>query len=203
MKNKHRDELMSAGKELFMRQSFLTVNIKDVCETAGISRVTFYKHFQSLDELILEVQMDLLRRMTAYVEQSAPIEGRGKERLESMLNGWINFALDHPGYIRFILLFDLHYEAYISNRDLHERYQRFIREEKENVFLIDVLHAGVSDGSLQSGINVLETAYFIFTSMMGILQKMSLNRMDHIEEKLEHARMPQLLVTMLMQYLSH
>ncbi|GJM71719.1 hypothetical protein HMSSN036_39350 [Paenibacillus macerans] len=95
LKNKNREELIAAGKELFMKQSFLNVNIKDVCGRAGVSRVTFYKHFQSMDELIFEVQMELLESMTEFVQRTAAGALNGKEQLRSMLDAWI----DLPGSI--------------------------------------------------------------------------------------------------------
>lgn len=196
LKNKNREELIAAGKELFMKQSFLNVNIKDVCGRAGVSRVTFYKHFQSMDELIFEVQMELLESMTEFVQRTAAGALNGKEQLRSMLDAWIDFAGQHPGYIKFILLFDLHYEAYESNQELKERYERFIDERKKQHFLGEALEAGKKDGSLNPDLDALETAQFIFTSMMGLLQKLSLTPMN------QWGLIPKQFAEMLMQHVS-
>ncbi|RRJ64946.1 TetR/AcrR family transcriptional regulator [Paenibacillus oralis] len=196
LKNKNREELIAAGKELFMKQSFLNVNIKDVCGRAGVSRVTFYKHFQSMDELIFEVQMKLLESMTAFVERTAAHATNGKEQLRFMLDAWIDFAGQHPEYIKFILLFDLHYEAYESNQELKERYERFIHERKEQHFLSEALEAGKKDGSLNPNLEALATAQFIFTSMMGLLQKLSLAPMS------QWGLIPKRFAEMLIQHVS-
>ncbi|MCM3699646.1 TetR/AcrR family transcriptional regulator [Paenibacillus macerans] len=196
LKNKNREELIAAGKELFMKQSFLIVNIKDVCGRAGVSRVTFYKHFQSLDELIFEVQMELLESMAEFVVRTAAGAINGKEKLRSMLDAWMDFAWQHPEYIKFILLFDLHYEAYESNQELKERYERFIHEKKEQHFLIAALEAGKKDGSLKPELEALETAQFIFTSMMGLLQKLSLAPMS------QWGLIPKRFAEMLIQHVS-
>jgi AcrR family transcriptional regulator len=200
VKNKNREELIAAGKKLFMNQSFLSVNIKDVCDMASVSRVTFYKHFQSMDELIFEVQMELLGSMTEFVAGAPSTKMNGREKLASMLHAWVEFACQYPQYIKFIILFDLHYEAYDSNQGLTERYENFVRGEKERHFLIDALESGIQDGSLKPDIEPLDTAHFIFTTMMGLLQKLSLTPKN--ENSSKNAEIPSRFVNMLVQYLS-
>ncbi|WP_150275063.1 TetR/AcrR family transcriptional regulator [Paenibacillus tepidiphilus] len=197
LKNKNREDLIAAAKELCMKQSFLSVNIKEVCLLAGVSRVTFYKHFQSMDELVMEVQMELLESMTEAVQTEAETAGNGKDNLLSMLEAWTAFARQHPDYIKFILLFDLHYEAYRTKPELMERYEGFIRGNKERHFLTGAIEAGIADGSLRAGLDPLDTAQFIFTAMMGMLQKFSLSPLAPEEPGIQER-----FVRMLMEHLS-
>lgn len=173
-KNKNKNDLIAVGKGLFLERGFFNISIKDVCALAGISRVTFYKHFQSMDELIFEVQMDILESMTSALEGQCAEMLSGREKLQLMLEAWVEFAEQNPAYIKFILLFDLHYGAYDTNKELKTRYESFIRERKEQNFLIGSIIAGINDGSLQPNLEPLETGQFIFTAMMGLLQKQSL-----------------------------
>ncbi|MEK5237373.1 TetR/AcrR family transcriptional regulator [Paenibacillus sp. FSL L8-0470] len=202
LRNKNREELIAAAKELFMKQSFLKVNIKDVCRVAGVSRVTYYKHFQSIDELIFEVQMEILQSMTQFVGRAASAEMNGKQMLASMLEAWIDYASQHPEYIKFILLFDLHYEAYDSSDELKVQYNNFVNREKERHFLMDALDIGFKDGSLKSDTEPLKTAHFIFMSMMGLLQKMSLIPKGDWNGELQDKQMAKRFVGMLVQHLS-
>lgn len=175
LKTRNREDLIAAAKELFIRESFLKVNVKEICSLAGISRVTFYKHFQSIDELVFEVQVEILENMTGYVKKASSAGMSGREMLVSMLNAWIEYGAAHPGCIRFILLFDLHYEAYEAGTALKTEYEAFIGREKEQHFLMNALEAGMKDGSLLQDPEPLETAHFIFTSMMALLQKMCMS----------------------------
>ena len=202
-KSKNREALIAAAKELCMRQSFLNVNIKDVCSAAGISRVTFYKHFQSMDELILAIQVEILESMTGYVKNAASTEMSGKEMLASMLEAWVNYASTHLGYIKFVLLFDLHYEAYDSGQQLKEQYNLFINREKEQHFLLDALQTGYMDGTLRPEPDPLNTAHFIFVSMMSMLQKMSLASEEDQSTIQSDLRFAKRFVEMLVQHLSN
>lgn len=67
---------------------------------------------------------------------------------------------------------------------------------------MDALEAGVKDGSLKFDTEPLSTAHFIFTSMMGLLQKMSLISKDDFNNELQDIQIANRFVDMLVQYLS-
>lgn len=50
-----REKLVQAGHELFYREGFLAVGLDRVLNDVGISKQTFYNHFESKDDLIVEV----------------------------------------------------------------------------------------------------------------------------------------------------
>lgn len=173
-KQQNREDLIGAGQQLFLERGFPGVAVKDVCELAGVSRVTYYKHFESIEELVFEVQMRALEHMTDFVQAADDSHGDGASRLLRTLEVWSAYAADHKAHMRFILLFDLHYDAYPPERKLQERYQAFIQAKKEQHFLNGPLEAGIHDGSLRSDLHLYDTGEFIFTAMMGLLQKLSL-----------------------------
>lgn len=202
LKNKNREDIIAAAKELFMKQSFLTVNIKEICSLAGVSRVTFYKHFQTMHELVFEVQIEILEGMALYVQKAPSAGMNGKEMLASMLQAWTDYASQHPGYIRFILLFDLHYEAYDSGKELRAQYEQFIGRKKERHFLLEALETGAKDGTLKPDAEPVKTAQFIFTSMMAFLQKMSLMPGEGWHNGSHQIRIAERFAGMLVQHLS-
>ncbi|RAI85878.1 MULTISPECIES: TetR/AcrR family transcriptional regulator [Paenibacillus] len=198
IKNQHRDDLIEAGKELFLKYGLLQVKIKDVCTKAELSRVTFYKHFQSMDELLLTVQMQLVEKLTDHVRHAAIPNENGREQLAAMLNAWVHFAQNHPDHIRFIQLFDINYEVYDFHPELREVYDRFTHNGKENHFLLGALTTGIADGSIQNPSPPLKLAQFIFTVMMGMLQKMVTSRSNDLYPPDD--QMTEQLVHMLLHY---
>ncbi len=48
-----RERLISAGIELFYREGFQAVGLDRVIEHAGVTKTTFYKHFEAKDDLVL------------------------------------------------------------------------------------------------------------------------------------------------------
>ncbi|AWB93112.1 TetR/AcrR family transcriptional regulator [Aeromicrobium chenweiae] len=60
------DRLINAASELFYAQGLRAVSVDKVIERAGTTKVTFYRHFKSKDDLVV-----------AYLEQRATLERDG------------------------------------------------------------------------------------------------------------------------------
>lgn len=177
-KHRNHEDLIDAGRELFLKHGFPGITVKDVCEQAGVSRVTYYKHFESIEDLVFAVQMRALEHMSDFVQAADDPQADGASRLQRMLEAWSAYAAENKAYMKFILLFDLHYDAYPPERKLLDRYEAFIRSKKEHHFLNAALEAGIRDGSLRTDLHMYETGEFVFTAMMGLLQKLSLTRVN-------------------------
>lgn len=173
VKNKNREEIIEAGKKLFLKYNFIDVNIKDVCTEASISRVTFYKHFKSIDELVFEVQMNILRHMVQAIRSKIDNELSGKEVIQNMLYAWINFAKKYKDEMKFIFLFDFYYGAHESNEELKLKYKNFIFEDNSSNFFNDAINKGIADKSLRADLDTVKVGCLIFQTLMGVLQRMS------------------------------
>ena len=173
-KHQNREDLIDAGRELFLQHGFPGISVKDVCERAGVSRVTYYKHFESIEDLVFAVQMRVLEHMSEFVQTMDNPQANGASRLRQMLEAWSVYAAENKASMKFILLFDLHYDAYPPEQKLLDQYETFIRSKKEHHFLNAALEAGIRDGSLRTDLHLYETGEFVFTAMMGLLQKLSL-----------------------------
>lgn len=173
VKNKNRKEIIEAGKKLFLKYNFIDVNIKDVCAEASISRVTFYKHFKSIDELVFEVQMNVLRHMVQSIRSKIDNELSGKDIIQNMLYAWINFAKKYTDEMKFIFLFDFYYGVHESNEELKLRYKDFIFEGDTSNFFNDAINKGIADKSLRADLNIMKVDCLIFQTIMGMLQRMS------------------------------
>ena len=64
--NPVRERLVEAATELFYAQGLRAVSVDKVIERAGTTKVTFYRHFKSKDELVVE-----------YLERASALEREG------------------------------------------------------------------------------------------------------------------------------
>ncbi|QAA33116.1 TetR/AcrR family transcriptional regulator [Clostridium manihotivorum] len=172
VKSKNREEIITAGRALFLKHNFINVSIKDVCELAKVSRVTFYKHFKSIEQLIFEVQIDILKNMTEFIKENSQNGIDGKGKLKKMLYSWVNFAKENKDQMKFITLFDLYYEAYDSNEELKISYEQFVKTDNKYFLNIPILQ-GIKEGAFREDLNPVKTGYYIFQTIMGVLQRMS------------------------------
>lgn len=171
--NKNREEIILIGKELFINNNFHNVKITDICTLAGVSRVTFYKHFNTVDELIFEVQMNILNNMTRFIEDRIDLSVNGKESVKTVLYAWIDFAKKYKDEMKFIVSFDLYYSYSDLNEDLKLKYENFTTKDYTRSLLKYALDKGINDGSLKVDIEPIQTGLYIHQTVMGVLQRMS------------------------------
>jgi len=171
--NKNREEIISAGKKVFIGSNFLNVKITDICTLAGVSRVTFYKNFNTMDELIFEVQMNILNNIAQFIKDKSDFIDNGKEAVKTVLYSWIDFAKEHKEEMKFIVSFDLYYSSYDLNEELKLKYKKFTNEDYNRSLLKSALDKGIKDGSLKKNIDPLKTGMYIYQTVMGLLQRMS------------------------------
>jgi len=174
VRSKNREEIIASGRKLFFKNNFLNVNIKDVCTLAGVSRVTFYKHFKSIDELIFQVQIDILNNMADFIIARDRDEASGLERLKMVLCAWIDFAKEFNDQMKFIVLFDLYYD---TSEELNSMYENFISQESDKDFLHSIINKGIEDKSLRSDLDPIKTEYYIYQTITGVLQRMSYTKL--------------------------
>lgn len=171
--NKNREEIILAGKKVFIGSNFLNVKITDICTLAGVSRVTFYKNFNTIDELIFEVQMDILNNIAQFIKDKSDFTGDGREDVEKVLYAWVDFAKEHKEEMKFIVFFDLYYSSYDLNEELKLKYQKFTHEDYNKSLLKSALVKGVEDESLKKDLDTSKTGMYIYQTFMGLLQRMS------------------------------
>jgi len=98
VKESPRDRLIAAASELFYATGLRAVSVDKVIEAAGTTKVTFYRHFKSKDDLVVAYLQH-----TAALEQrevSAALARSGSDvpaALES-LGGLIGFLACRPGF---------------------------------------------------------------------------------------------------------
>lgn len=85
-----RERLIEAANELFYAQGLRAVSVDKVIDRAGTTKVTFYRHFQSKDDLIV-----------AYLESRAELERNGVDAAIAYGAGDVDVSLrlmaDHTG----------------------------------------------------------------------------------------------------------
>ena len=85
MKSKKYRDILTAARELFWKHGFRRVTIQEICEKAGVSKMTFYKYFPNKVELAksvfaYEVEKGM-KRFSQLLEENIS----GEEMLKEMI----------------------------------------------------------------------------------------------------------------------
>jgi AcrR family transcriptional regulator len=117
-----RERLLAAGIEKFCDDGYMYVSVEDIARAAGVSRVTFYRHFNGKADLAIE----LFKRATAAAMPELLRIRHSNFRNRTVVAGWIGalFAADRANG-RLLRVFT---DATIDQASFTRRAQEFIGE---------------------------------------------------------------------------
>ncbi|MET3937675.1 AcrR family transcriptional regulator [Paenibacillus sp. PvP094] len=173
VRNRNREEFIIAGQHALIERNFTNVGLKDICERANLSKVTFYKCFNSMDELIFAVQQKILGELTEFIESHSIAKRNGLESVEGYLDAWILFLEAHPDHLKYIGFFDHTYRDHYPNEELQATYRELVSDGAMGRVLHNYIEQGVRDGSIRSDIKLEETSLFVVEMIISLMQRLA------------------------------
>ncbi|MBN1498171.1 MAG: TetR/AcrR family transcriptional regulator [Spirochaetes bacterium] len=67
--NKKYQDLLATGKELFFKHGIKRITIEEICEKAGVSKMTFYKFFRNKEDLGIRILSQINDRILAEQDE--------------------------------------------------------------------------------------------------------------------------------------
>jgi AcrR family transcriptional regulator len=172
-----------------------------VCLKAGVSRVTFYKCFNSIHDLAFEVQIKVMSEMMTYIEEHYDDAGTGIQKLEKMLYVWLDFVKQYPNHMKYVGFFDHYYRDRYPNPELTEHYRTFVQQERSGMRLHGLLEQGVADGTIREDLDIRRISAVIFESMISFFQRMaSIGSMVEQEHGVEQEEVARAMIDMIIRY---
>jgi AcrR family transcriptional regulator len=84
-KNRKRLNILAASKDLFWKHGFRRISVHEICEKAGVSKMTFYKYFPNKTELAKTVFEDVVEdgmvKFNMLMKEDIP----ASEKLEKLM----------------------------------------------------------------------------------------------------------------------
>ena len=181
IKGKKQRQILEAAWDLFMRYGIKRVTVEEICLTAGVSKVTFYKYFKNKIDLavfILNKEFtDGVNRYKEIMAQDIPYEHKAKEIIRLKLESSKDISQE--------MLKDLMASPIPEVAELMQKMSR----ENFTLFLEDMITAQ-KKGEIRQDVN----PHFII-HMLGVLQKMAVD-----EQVLSLYESPQALTSEIINY---
>ncbi|WP_042164530.1 TetR/AcrR family transcriptional regulator [Paenibacillus gorillae] len=198
-RNQRREDIKEVAKRLFIERGLTSVTLKDVVEACGISKVTLYKYFRSLEEIIFEVEIDILSAWVIRMEQTTLQGKNGYEKLQFLLEETVRGSLDNADTIKFIAMFDMLYQENYPTPELESRYRTFLRSVPHPFLML--LQEGVEDGSIRKDIDVKVLGYTLSNVVNATEQRMTLRgKLLHLDQTIDPAIVLDQMVHMILAY---
>jgi AcrR family transcriptional regulator len=113
-----RDRILVAMAEVVAKRGYQGTTIEHIVKRAGVSRATFYEHFENREDCLLagfaEAEKELQRRV---VEASS--SGEWPDRVRAALTAFVGYCASEPALVRTCLV-----EAVTAGPVAMERYER-------------------------------------------------------------------------------
>jgi AcrR family transcriptional regulator len=158
-KSKKYELIIETAKNLFTRYGIKRVTIEEICETAGVSKMTFYKHFKNKIDLALFILNNIFEegvdRYKRIMDQDIPYSEKAKEIIQLKLESTEDLSME--------MLKDFY------DRSIPEVAEMIQKISQENFrLLFDDLIAAQNNGEIRQDINL----HFII-HMLGQMQEMA------------------------------
>ena len=96
--NKKYNSILKTAKTLFWKHGIRRVTIEEICKEAGVSKMTFYKHFPNKIELAKTILENLIQSSMAkfkgIIESEMPFSEKMKEIFLLKIEGMNNFSME-------------------------------------------------------------------------------------------------------------
>jgi AcrR family transcriptional regulator len=171
MRDRRRRLIVDAAERVFLNSDLSRTTMADIAREAGISRVTLYKYFATIDELAFEVQMRALDVLYGAARYGLVGEGNPIEKIERFFNIALDSFDENRQHIRFSGLFDHFYQSNYPNPGLEKRYSDFL----DRYFVIEkLLIQGMAEGCIRSDLDAHNTSMLLGNLFTGMMQRMAI-----------------------------
>lgn len=157
-KSKKLQQILETARDLFMRYGIRRVTVEEICESAGVSKMTFYKHFNNkLDLALFILNREFEQGINRYkriMDQDVPYSEKAKKIIQMKLEISDDISRE--------MLKDLAASSIPEVAGLIQK----TSQENLKLFLNDMI-AAQKKGEIRSDIN----PHFIIY-MLGLMQKM-------------------------------
>jgi AcrR family transcriptional regulator len=101
-----RQEILSAARDLFIREGFENVSMRKIAEMIEYSPTTIYLHFEDKADLLDCVCEETLQKLESHLAGIDDITSDPLERVRLGLRAYIEFGLEHPNDYRVAFLLE-------------------------------------------------------------------------------------------------
>lgn len=183
-----KQKLLAAALEEFTKNNYKNASLNDIIKNAGISKGTFYYHFQDKQALylfLLESSVDVKMK---FINEKMPVSAADYEKMDIFeafrAQGRIGaeFAAEHPEYQKLSLMF-----LKEKGGDIYEIAKTRLSDTTEK-FIEVMVEKAIANGNFRQGFSedfILKTVSYLFMHFDEIYNEEKDHELERMLENLD------------------
>ncbi len=164
-----REAILKAAMEAFARQGYAGSSIREICQSAGVTKPVLYYYFRSKEHLYQELMIECFSVALKNMLCASKSAGNLRQRLVRIVYDDLRSVKKSPLRAQFVL-------RMIFSPEGQRPYFDYVREsERERDVIASVLREGIASGSIKGNARALATA-LMGMDLMAILESLCTGR---------------------------
>lgn len=167
-KIQRRNSIIKAAETVFFKVGIENASMDQVAREAELSKGALYLYFKSKDELYRTIILRGFIILRRKLREAVLEEESGFENVKAISKAYIRFSQTNLGYFNAILYYQ---NDIFDSKNLDDNSVKSLEGGNAVInVLINALEKGITDGSIYSHINSVETAFVLWSQITGLLQ---------------------------------
>lgn len=170
-----KDLIIEKSRETFLNNDIFNTVMNDIALNSNLSVRTIYRYFNTKEDLVYEITIDLLNEWNKYqIDAFNNLEGTGIVRLDIFLKNLINYMSEKTDVMRYLGEFDFYFkdEATAANEDRMNRFDEIILVSED--LLSEIIILGIKDKSIRKDLDINLTVATISNVLWSFGQRIAI-----------------------------
>jgi AcrR family transcriptional regulator len=147
-----REKIILAGAEIIIHEGLKRFTAKNIANKIGITDAAIYKHFPSLDAIVVEIINRYISRCSQSVDRAKELGLSTEETLKQVMREHIKVLEETKGAVP-VLCFEF---SRSGNKKFFDTLHKFVEDYKKK--LSEIIKKGQGEGLVREDIDPTETA---------------------------------------------
>lgn len=168
--NSLRDKILDTSRDLLFNKGHTSLSMRRIAKEVGVSATSIYLHFDNKDHLLHTLIEESVEELSSSIELNYNENTSVITQFESVIQGYINFALNNPEKYQII---------YMVKSDAMARYpkEKFRRARRCYELLVKIITKGVAEQVMEEE-DPITAAYSIWAQLHGVISVVLNQRLD-------------------------
>ncbi|MDZ7766966.1 MAG: TetR/AcrR family transcriptional regulator [Melioribacteraceae bacterium] len=174
-----KEKILKGAAELFSRDGYYKVSVREICEAAGVTKPVLYYYFDDKESLLFEMMQETRKTVNELIEIHVTSKSNIHFQLEGIIEFYIEFINKYPHLMKFSTI--------VQFMNVPEKVKKYKYDTaKEDWTAIKKLFTEAqNEGYIAKDIDPMMLSQNFFGSIIAIISRYMMNHIGKVKLKKE------------------